>query len=161
MLLFMCYTGSSRLALRHQTRWNYTKPVVNHYYRPGLNKGEYSLVQGSPKHCFLRWTYRSIHEAVLVIASGCDLSFPFKMTDFKKLATLSYKYYVQWITYGNVHRLIFSVKPFVKGIVQRILSGVDTMLKLSVLVNWKPARFSVWILKGHHHKRSIKPFLAA
>jgi hypothetical protein len=47
-----------------------------------------------------------------------------------------------------------------KGIVQRILSGVYTMLKKSVLVNWRPARFCL-TLKGHHHKRSKKPFLAA
>jgi hypothetical protein len=29
-----------------------------------------------------------------------------------------------------------------KGILQRILSRVDTMLKKSVLVNWRPTRFS-------------------
>ncbi len=48
-----------------------------------------------------------------------------------------------------------------KGIVQRILTEVNTMLKYSVLVNWRSARFSFQILKGHHHKRNIKPFSAA
>jgi hypothetical protein len=50
---------------------------------------------------------------------------------------------------------------FFKGIVQRILRGVETRLIPSVLVNWWPAHFSFRILKGHDHKRSIKPFSAA
>jgi hypothetical protein len=29
-----------------------------------------------------------------------------------------------------------------------------------VLVNWRPASFSFWISKGHHHKSSIKSFSA-
>ncbi len=32
-----------------------------------------------------------------------------------------------------------------KGIVQRIPRGVNTKLKLSVLVNWRPDHFSFWI----------------
>ncbi len=47
-----------------------------------------------------------------------------------------------------------------KGIVQRILRGVNAKLKLSMLVNWRPARYSFWILKGHHHKRGIKPCIS-
>jgi hypothetical protein len=50
---------------------------------------------------------------------------------------------------------------YLKGIVQRILGGVKNKLKKSVLANWRPARFSFWILKGHHHKRSRKSFSAA
>ncbi len=45
-----------------------------------------------------------------------------------------------------------------KGTVQRILRGVETGLIWSMLVNWRPAYFSFWILKRHYHKRSIKPF---
>jgi hypothetical protein len=64
---------------------------------------------------------------------------------------------------GSIHeknrrRKMLCYCPF-KGIVQRILRGVNTKLKLSVPVNWRPASFL--ILKGHHIKRSIKPFSAA
>ncbi len=48
-----------------------------------------------------------------------------------------------------------------KGNVQQILREVNTKLKLSVVLNWRPGHFSFWIIKGHHHKRSIKPFSAA
>jgi hypothetical protein len=48
-----------------------------------------------------------------------------------------------------------------KGIVQRILRGVEIGIKKSVLVNWRPGRFLKKILMGHHHKRSKKPFSAA
>jgi hypothetical protein len=30
-----------------------------------------------------------------------------------------------------------------------------------MLVNWRPARFSFSLLKGHHQKRSIKPYSVA
>ncbi len=46
---------------------------------------------------------------------------------------------------------------FLKRIFQRILRGVNTMLKLSVLVKWRPGGF-FWILKGHYHKRTINHF---
>ncbi len=47
------------------------------------------------------------------------------------------------------------------GIVQQILLGVESRLKRSVLLNWRPRRLLPWILKGHHHERSIKPFSAS
>ncbi len=37
----------------------------------------------------------------------------------------------------------------IKGIVQQILREVNTKLHYSVLVNWRPNRFSFGILKGH------------
>jgi hypothetical protein len=43
-----------------------------------------------------------------------------------------------------------------KGIVQRDLTGVETRLKRSVLMNYTVAKFAFLILKEHHHKRSIK-----
>ncbi len=57
--------------------------------------------------------------------------------------------------------LIIRQNHCLKGTVKRILTGVNTMLKKSVLVNWRPAHFSFRILKGHHHKRNIKPISAA
>jgi hypothetical protein len=48
-----------------------------------------------------------------------------------------------------------------KGIIQRILTGVETRIIPSMLLNWRPTHFSFWILKRHHHKRSIKPFSTA
>jgi hypothetical protein len=48
-----------------------------------------------------------------------------------------------------------------KGIVQWILRSVNTKLKKIRPRKLEPARFSFWILKGHHHKRIIKRFSAA
>ncbi len=59
------------------------------------------------------------------------------------------------------HRLQLVRHNTSKGIVQRILRGVKNKLKKSVLANWRTTRLSFWILKGHHHKRSRKPFSAA
>ncbi len=39
-------------------------------------------------------------------------------------------------------------KDDIKGIVQQILRGVNTKLKNSVLVNWKPGHFSILNFKG-------------
>ncbi len=51
---------------------------------------------------------------------------------------------------------------YLKGIVQKILRGVvETRRIPSKLVNWRPARFFFLTFKGHHHKRSIKPFISA
>jgi hypothetical protein len=49
----------------------------------------------------------------------------------------------------------------IKGIVQRIVRGVETRLKKSVWINWRHGRFPFLILKGHHHERSILSFSAA
>jgi hypothetical protein len=43
-----------------------------------------------------------------------------------------------------------------KGIVQRELTGIETRLKRSVLMNYIVAKFAIWILKEHRHERSIK-----
>jgi hypothetical protein len=43
-----------------------------------------------------------------------------------------------------------------KGIVQRYLTGVETRLKRSVLLNYIVAKFAFLILKEHHHEMSIK-----
>jgi hypothetical protein len=48
-----------------------------------------------------------------------------------------------------------------KGIVQRDLTRAETRLKQSVLISYSVGKFSFWILKGHHHEISIKPFLAS
>jgi hypothetical protein len=56
-----------------------------------------------------------------------------------------------------IHSGLSLLRLSLKGIVQRILTGDNTILKQSVLVNWRPARFSFRILKGHHHNRNIKP----
>jgi hypothetical protein len=58
-------------------------------------------------------------------------------------------------------KYLFWRKVAFKGIAQRILRKIETRLIPYVLVNWRPAHFSFWILKGHHHKKSIKPFSAA
>jgi hypothetical protein len=44
----------------------------------------------------------------------------------------------------------------VKGIVQRDLTGVETRLRQSVLMNYIVANLAFLILKEHHHERSIK-----
>ncbi len=49
---------------------------------------------------------------------------------------------------GMGHINLRSNKLNLKGIVQRILRGVKTKLIPSVLVNWRPAHFSFWYLKG-------------
>ncbi len=48
-----------------------------------------------------------------------------------------------------------------KGIDQRILRGVDSRLKRSVLLNWKSSSFIRLNLKGHYQEWSIKPLSAA
>ncbi len=58
----------------------------------------------------------------------------------------------------ELHPSSFHVMSPLKGIVQRILRVVETRLIRSVLVNWRTLRFYFWILKWHHHKRSIKLF---
>ncbi len=49
----------------------------------------------------------------------------------------------------------------VKGIVQRDLTGVETRLKRSVLMNYIIAKFAFWILKEHYLERSIKQVSAS
>jgi hypothetical protein len=48
-----------------------------------------------------------------------------------------------------------------KGIVQRDLTGVETRLKKSVLLSYGVRKFLFFILKGHHHEKSIKPVSAS
>ncbi len=48
-----------------------------------------------------------------------------------------------------------------KGIVQRDLTGVETRLKWSALINYSVAKFAFWIFKEHHHNRSTKPVSAS
>jgi hypothetical protein len=48
-----------------------------------------------------------------------------------------------------------------KVTVQRDLTGVDTRLKRSSLMNYVVAKFAFLILKEHHHKRSTKPVSAS
>jgi hypothetical protein len=54
----------------------------------------------------------------------------------------------------NVNDFIISLMTYnnkatySKGILQRILRGVDSMFKLSMLVNWRPARFPFEFFKG-------------
>ncbi len=50
--------------------------------------------------------------------------------------------------------------PF-KGIVKWYLTGVETRLKRSALMNYIVAKLAFWILKEHHHERSTKPFSAS
>ncbi len=52
-------------------------------------------------------------------------------------------------------------KYLLKGIVQRDLTGVETRLKQSVLLSLSVNKFSFWILKVHHHEKSIKPASAS
>ncbi len=59
------------------------------------------------------------------------------------------------------HRF-FSAHDFrFKGIVQRDLTGVETRLKRSILMDYIVAKFSFRILKEHHHERSIKSVSAS
>jgi hypothetical protein len=53
------------------------------------------------------------------------------------------------------------VPEYLKGNVQQILREVDSRLKQSGLLNWRLGSSFYLILKGHHHKRCIKPFSAA
>jgi hypothetical protein len=46
-------------------------------------------------------------------------------------------------------------KKDLEGIVQRDLTGVETRLKRSVLMNYIDTKFAFLILKEHHHERSI------
>jgi hypothetical protein len=50
--------------------------------------------------------------------------------------------------------------PF-KGIVQRDITGVETRLKWSALMNYSVAKVAFWILNEHHHERSTKPVSAS
>ncbi len=65
----------------------------------------------------------------------------------------------------NLNSLEIGLRPhhslsiYLKVFSSKFSEEVNT--KAKVLVNWRPARFSFWILKGHHHKRSIKTFLVA
>ncbi len=68
--------------------------------------------------------------------------------------------YLNWSNW-NVTLHVPHMWCLFKGSVQQILRGVNTKLKLFVLVNWLPTPFSFWISKIHHHKRSIKPFSVA
>jgi hypothetical protein len=52
-------------------------------------------------------------------------------------------------------------KTMFKGIVQRDLTGVETRLKRSALINDSVAKFAFSILKEHHHERSTKPVSAS
>ncbi len=76
-------------------------------------------------------------------------------------------YYVKtsrdkWSFAINVSLILRAARCRIKGIEQRILKGVNTKLKYSVLVNWRPSHFILFyfFLNGHHHKMSIKPFSA-
>jgi hypothetical protein len=53
------------------------------------------------------------------------------------------------------------VRQFFQGIFQQILGRVDTRRIPFRLVNRRLFQFCFWILKGYHHKRSIKLFSAA
>jgi hypothetical protein len=57
-----------------------------------------------------------------------------------------------WTGKNSVARSRFQISPFwlpnFKGIVQRILRGVETRLVPSVLINWRFANFFVWKFKG-------------
>jgi hypothetical protein len=48
----------------------------------------------------------------------------------------------------NLKKTIFKGKHLVKGIVKRILRGVDGRLKQSILLNWSPGRFLILNFKG-------------
>jgi hypothetical protein len=59
------------------------------------------------------------------------------------------------------HRF-FSTHDFrFKSIVQQDLTGVETRLKRSILMDYIVAKFSFRILKEHHHERSIKSVSAS
>jgi hypothetical protein len=58
--------------------------------------------------------------------------------------------------YNTVQILKIKIRESIKGIVQRDLTGVETRLKKSLLMNYIVAKFAFWILKEHHHERSIK-----
>jgi hypothetical protein len=49
----------------------------------------------------------------------------------------------------------FTSAPF-KGIVQPDLTGVETRVKLSILMDYIFARFAFLSLKEHHHEKSTK-----
>jgi hypothetical protein len=63
---------------------------------------------------------------------------------------------MSWLRETLNHTYSTTVHTAFKGIVQRDLTGVETRLKRSVLMNYIVAKFAFLILKEHHHERSIK-----